>query len=81
MTNSSSSAPEQLIRLLAPIDDEARAMARRLCRSRADGDDLFQESALRAMRKLHTPRDESRFRWWFYRVLFSVHRNRVRRDT
>ena len=56
-------------------------MARRLCRSRADGDDLFQESALRAMRKLHTLRDESSFRWWFYRVLFSVHRNRARRDT
>ncbi len=81
MTDSAQSTPEQLIRLLEPIHDEARAMARRLCRSRADGDDLFQESALRAMRKLHTLRDEKSFRWWFYRVLFSVHRNRSRRDT
>ena len=69
---------EALIRLLAPFHDQARLTARRLCRSRAEGDDLFQEAVLRAHRKLGTLRDESRFRSWFYAVLLSVHRGRNR---
>ena len=69
---------EALIRLLEPFHDQARLTARRLCRSRAEGDDLFQEAVLRAHRKLGTLRDESRFRSWFYAVLLSVHRGRHR---
>ena len=55
---------ERLAALLGPIHPSAIATARRLCRSRADGDDLYQESVLRAFEKLHTLRDESRFRSW-----------------
>jgi len=70
---------KRLAALLEPIHDQALATARRLCRSSADGDDLYQESVLRAFEKLHTLRDESRFRSWFYATLLSRHRNRYRR--
>lgn len=70
---------QRLIDLLRPFHDQAAATARRLSRSTEDGDDLFQETVLRAYEKLSTLRDESRFRPWFYSVLLSVHRNRSRR--
>ena len=70
---------QRLCRLLEPLHDELRACARRLCRSTADGDDLFQEAALRALGKIDMLESEEAFRSWFYRVLLSVHRNRVRR--
>ncbi len=70
---------EALIRLLTPFHDQARATARRFCRSPADGDDLFQEAVLRAHAKLPLLRDETSFRSWFYAVLISVHRGRSRR--
>src|SRR5512134_332272 len=70
---------ERLSKLLGPIHRSAIATARRLCRSRWDGDDLYQESVLRAFEKLHTLRDESRFRSWFYATLLSRHRSRCRR--
>lgn len=70
----------RLCRLLEPHHDELRAFSHRLCRSRADGDDLFQEAAMRAIVKLDGLRSDDAFRFWFYRVLLSVHRNRTRRS-
>lgn len=72
-------AQGRLMRLLGPHHDRARATARRLCRSAADGDDLFQEAALRALDRLGELRDEGSFRPWFYAVMLSVHRARARR--
>ena len=69
----------RLIALLEPIHHQATATARRLCRSRAEGDDLYQEAVLRAFEKLHTLRDETRFRSWFYATLLSRHRTHMRR--
>jgi RNA polymerase sigma-70 factor (ECF subfamily) len=43
-----------------------------------EGDDLFQEAVVRAFEKLHSLRDETRFRAWFYAVLLSLHRSRSR---
>jgi RNA polymerase sigma-70 factor (ECF subfamily) len=71
---------QRLISLLAPIHEQAAATARRLCRSAADGDDLYQETVLRVFGKLHTLRDESHFRSWFYAVLLNHHRTRYRRS-
>ena len=71
---------QRLCRLLEPLHAELRAGARRLSRSSADGDDLFQEAALRALGKLDLLESEEAFRAWFYRVLLSVHRNRVKRS-
>jgi RNA polymerase sigma-70 factor (ECF subfamily) len=70
---------ETLTQLLAPLHDQALMTARRLCRSPAEGDDLFQEAVLRAYEKLPGLRDLSRFRSWFYAVLLSLHRGRSRR--
>jgi RNA polymerase sigma-70 factor, ECF subfamily len=70
---------ERLARLLEPIHRGAVATARRLSRSHGEGDDLYQESVLRAFEKLHTLREESRFRSWFYATLLSRHRSRSRR--
>lgn len=66
-------------RLLEPVHARAVAFARGLCRSRADGDDLFQEAAVRALAKLESLRDDAAFPRWFYRVVITVHRNRSRR--
>jgi RNA polymerase sigma-70 factor, ECF subfamily len=71
---------QRLTGLLDPLHDRARATARRLCRSNADGDDLFHEAVLRAFDRLDELRDEGRFRSWFFAVLLSVHRARHRRD-
>jgi RNA polymerase sigma-70 factor (ECF subfamily) len=70
---------ERLIALLGPVHEAAQTTARRLCGSHADGDDLFQETVLRALDQLGSLRDEARFRAWFYAVMVSVHRARHRR--
>lgn len=69
---------QRLRRLLEPHHDRALAFARCLCRSTADGDDVFQESLLRALGKLDALRDDTAFRPWLYRVIVSVQRNRYR---
>lgn len=70
---------QRLRRLLEPIHDRALAFARSVSRSREDGDDLFQESILRALDKLPTLRDDAAFRGWLYRIIINHHRNRSRR--
>jgi RNA polymerase sigma-70 factor (ECF subfamily) len=79
MTANDETGGRRLIDLLAPHHDRARITARRLCRSNADGDDLFQEAVLRAMDRLGELRDPARFRPWFFAVMLSVHRARYRR--
>jgi RNA polymerase sigma-70 factor (ECF subfamily) len=69
----------RLLVLIEPIHVRAAATARRLCRSSADGDDLYQESLVRAFEKLHTLRDDAKFGSWFYAVLLSRHRSWFRR--
>lgn len=64
--------------LLEPFHEQAVATARRLSRSTSEGDDLYHETLLRAFEKLHTLRDESRFRSWFFATLLNRHRNRHR---
>lgn len=70
---------QDLFELLEPIHTDAQLFARRIARSHADGDDLFQEAVLRAGAKLSTLRDRARFKAWFYSVVVSVHRTRSRR--
>jgi RNA polymerase sigma-70 factor (ECF subfamily) len=69
----------RFLALLEPLHERARLTARRLAGSCADGDDLFQETLLRAVERLSGLRDPARFAPWFYAVLLSVHRNRSRR--
>jgi len=57
---------ERLQRLLEPVHDRAVAFARSVCRSTADGDDLFQEALLRAIEKIDALREDGAFRVWLY---------------
>src|SRR5580692_2509080 len=71
---------DELFELLGPIHDDVQLFARRIARSNAEGDDVFQEAVLRAARKLGSLRDRSRFKSWMYSVVASVHRTRYRRS-
>jgi RNA polymerase sigma-70 factor (ECF subfamily) len=71
---------DELAELLAPIHADVHLFARRIARSNAEGDDVFQEAVLRAARKLGGLRDRSRFKSWMYSVVASVHRTRCRRS-
>jgi RNA polymerase sigma-70 factor (ECF subfamily) len=68
-----------LFELLGPIHDDVHVFARRIARSNAEGDDVFQDAVLRAARKLPTLHDRTRFKSWMYSVVVSVHRTRCRR--
>jgi RNA polymerase sigma-70 factor, ECF subfamily len=70
---------DELSELLDPIHEDVQLFARRIARSNAEGDDVFQEAVLRAARKLGSLRDRSRFRAWLFRIVVSVHRTRARR--
>jgi RNA polymerase sigma factor (sigma-70 family) len=70
---------ERFRRLLEPIHDRVLTFSRGLCKSAADGDDLFQESALRAFTKLDALREDGAFRTWLFRIVITVHRKRARR--
>ncbi len=65
-------------RLIEPLHDRLLTFARCLCRSLAEGDDLFQDAMLRAFGKLDSLRDDHAFRPWLYRILITVHRTRCR---
>jgi RNA polymerase sigma-70 factor, ECF subfamily len=69
---------DELFELLGPIHDDVQLFARRIARSAAEGDDVFQEAVLRAAKKLGSLRDRSRFKPWMYSVVVSVHRTRRR---
>src|SRR5678815_2244381 len=53
---------ERFRRLIEPVHDRALGFARCLCRSSADGDDLFQEAMVRALAKLGALREDGAFR-------------------
>ncbi len=70
---------DELTPLLEPIHEDVQLFARRIARSNAEGDDVFQEAVLRAARKLGSLRDRSRFKAWLCSIVVSVHRTRCRR--
>jgi RNA polymerase sigma-70 factor (ECF subfamily) len=71
---------DALLALLEPIHDDVQLFARRIARSNAEGDDVFQEAVLRAARKIGSLREPSRFKPWMFSVVASVHRTRCRRS-
>ena len=70
---------DELLDLLGPIHDDVQLFARRIARSNAEGDDVFQEAVLRAQQKLPALRERSKFKSWMCSVVVSVHRTRCRR--
>jgi len=67
---------EQFWKLLEPVHAQAEAFCRRLTGSRDDGDDLYQESLLTAMRKSGTIRETGSFRPWLFRIIVNSFKNR-----
>jgi RNA polymerase sigma-70 factor (ECF subfamily) len=69
---------EQFWKMLEPFHPEAESFCRRLTGNREDGDDLYQDSLLAALRKIATLRDPEAFRPWLYRIIVNRFRNRYR---
>ena len=65
--------------LLQPEHPRAEAFCRRLEGSRDDGDDLYQDALLAAMRKFDSLRDREAFRPWLYRIIVNRFKDRRRR--
>ena len=63
---------QRLRRLLEPIHARALGFARSVSRSRDDGDDLFQESLMRALDKLPSLREDGAFRGWLFRIIMNL---------
>ena len=55
-----------------------RRWSRRLMDSASDGDDLAQETFLKAWRSLHQYRGHARFTTWLYRIAFNLAASRRR---
>ena len=66
-------------KLLEPEHPRAEAFSRRLMGNREDGDDLYQDALLVALRRFETLRAEESFRPWLYQILISTFKNRLRR--
>ncbi|MFQ5608035.1 MAG: RNA polymerase sigma factor [Candidatus Zixiibacteriota bacterium] len=66
-------------KLLEPEHPRAEAFSRRLMGNREDGDDLYQDALLVALRRFQTLRADGSFRPWLYQILISTFKNRLRR--
>jgi len=64
--------------LLKPEHARAQHFCRGLTGNREDGDDLYQESVLAALRKFPQLKSENSFRGWLYRIVINSYRNRRR---
>jgi len=58
--------------LLEAEHPKAEAFCRRLTGSLADGDDLYQDALLAAMRKFGRLREQTAFRPWLYRIIINT---------
>ena len=56
----------------------AESFCRKLCGSKDDGDDLFQEALLAAFQGFEALRDKQAFRNWLYSIIIRRYRNRFR---
>ncbi|MFZ5979981.1 MAG: RNA polymerase sigma factor [Candidatus Zixiibacteriota bacterium] len=63
---------------LEPLHEKAAAFCRKLAGSHDEGDDLYQESLLTALRRFETLRDPAAFRPWLYRIMVNSYKNRLR---
>ncbi|MEZ5357318.1 MAG: RNA polymerase sigma factor [Candidatus Zixiibacteriota bacterium] len=65
-------------KLLKPVHPQAANFCRKLTGNADDGDDLYQNAVLTAMRKIHHLRDINAFRPWLYRIIVNTFKNRNR---
>jgi len=64
--------------LLGPEHRRAEAFCRKLCGSKDDGDDLYQDALLAAFQGIDALREPKAFRNWLYRIIIRRFRNRFR---
>lgn len=65
-------------KLLEPEHRRAEAFCRKLCGSKDDGDDLYQEALLAAFQGFKSLREKEAFKTWLYRIIIRRFRNRFR---
>ena len=65
-------------KLLEPEHRRAEAFCRKLCGSKDDGDDLYQEALLAAFQGIESLREKDAFKSWLYRIIIRRFRNRFR---
>ena len=71
---------EHFWKLLKPVHSEVAAFCRKLSGDRDAGDDLYQDSLLKAMRKFGSLNDHNAFRSWLFRIVVNGFKNRCRRN-
>jgi RNA polymerase sigma-70 factor (ECF subfamily) len=59
---------------------QMEAFCRKLAGNRDDGDDLYQDALLAAMRRLGTLAKPESFRPWLYRVIVNLYKSKRRRE-
>ena len=67
---------ELFCKLLKQLHSSAAAFCRRLAGE--DGDDLYQQALLKAMRRFVTLEDHASFRPWLFRIVVNTQKNRCR---
>jgi RNA polymerase sigma-70 factor (ECF subfamily) len=65
--------------LLEPLHPKAESFCRRLAANFEDGNDLYQEAVLQALRKFKALRDRTAFRAWIYRIIINTLKSRRRK--
>ena len=65
-------------KLLKPFHPIAAAFCIKLTGDRDDGNDLYQDALLIAMRKFNSLDDNASFRPWLFRILINSYKNRYR---
>ena len=66
-------------KLLEPEHPRAEAFCRKISPSREEGDDLYQDALLLAMRKFESLHNQNAFRPWLYRIIVNCFTSRTRR--
>jgi RNA polymerase sigma-70 factor (ECF subfamily) len=64
--------------LLEPEHKQAEAFCRKICGSKDDGDDLYQEALVAAFQGFESLRERDAFKSWLYRIIIRRFRNRFR---
>ncbi len=72
------SATDRFWNLLEPEHPKAELFCRRLCGNKAEGDDLYQDAVLTALRGFESLRVETAFRPWLYRIIVNRYRKLYR---
>ncbi|MBD3219509.1 MAG: sigma-70 family RNA polymerase sigma factor [candidate division Zixibacteria bacterium] len=67
-------------KLVEPEHLKARAFCRKLAGNRDEGDDLYQDSLVKALTGLAKLRDHNAFRPWLYRIIVNIFRGRAHKS-